>query len=227
VGLLSPYHQTSHIYCLSVCDLFLFLQTVKVWDVRAGRLRHNLQDHFGTVTVLTALSGGDVASGGRDGCVKVWNTSEGTKIRSIKAHRSAVTVLNSPLGFSRSHGIHMGIVHVGGTDVGADLDRQFMSAGADGGVQLWNATKARPLRMFGNNNAVTAANWFSPTGLLSGVSNGTLRLWDFSGGREASTTVRTFVGHTEPISCLAKGPHEGSFISSSKDGSIRFWNSAL
>ncbi len=51
-------------------------ETIRVWEVRTGRLVGELTGHDGLVTTLAmSPDGGWLASGGNDGTVRIWSTS--------------------------------------------------------------------------------------------------------------------------------------------------------
>ncbi len=92
-------------------------------------------------------------------------------------------------------------------------------------VLLWRIRDGQLLHRFAGtaSQALRPCLAFSPDGRLLAASNaddGNIVLWDTSDARE----LRTLSGHTSNISGLVFSPDGSQLISSSWDGSVRFWN---
>src|SRR5260370_36651415 len=74
-------------------------KTVKLWDLRAGKLKRTLTGHTGEVVQVAFSPDGQwLASGSPDKTVRVWALQTGTP-RSLKDHSDAITALAySPSG---------------------------------------------------------------------------------------------------------------------------------
>lgn len=55
---------------------------------------------------------------------------------------------------------------------------------------------------------------------LSGGADNLIKLWRFPEGEN----IRTYSGHTKPITCIAPIDKLGQFASASEDGTLRLWN---
>jgi WD40 repeat protein len=65
---------------------------------------------------------------------------------------------------------------------------------------------------------------FSPNGklIVSGTTDGTLRLWDLASGQE----IWTFVGHVLDVTSIAFSPNGKFVLSGSADTTLRLWDVA-
>jgi WD40 repeat protein len=58
--------------------------------------------------------------------------------------------------------------------------------------------------------------------LVTGGSNGTLKLWDVFSGKE----LRSFLGHIESVWSVSISPNREQFVSAGGDGTVRLWDMA-
>ena len=88
-----------------------------------------------------------------------------------------------------------------------------------GFVQLWNASDGKEMAQLKVDDAVSIA--FSPDGLVlaTGSLDGTLRLWEVSGGRLLMETRN----HLQQVQRLVFTPDGKGLISGSLDGTIIRW----
>src|SRR5207248_7728382 len=62
-------------------------KTIKLWDVRTGRLERTLTEHTADVYDVTFSPKGDLlASGGKDRTIRLWDARTGTVIRTLTGH---------------------------------------------------------------------------------------------------------------------------------------------
>ena len=74
----------------------------------------------------------------------------------------------------------------------------------------------------GHTDSINCLAVFPEDGtFVSGSDDGTLRLWT----KDAEASLRTFEGHTQPVTCVATFA-DGTFVSGSADKTIRLWDKA-
>jgi WD40 repeat protein len=188
--------------------------TVRLWDVSTGGLR-TLKGHSGTVSSVAFSPEGKVlASGGVDGTVKLWEVSTVRELRSLKQGHdrpdSVALVVFSPDGkILASGGSYSGTLKLWDVEKGAELqtitgfgspiafspDSQTLAFVEGGTIKLWNISTGDhlpPIKI--HTRGLVESLAFSPDGktLASasadrGDSERTVKLWDFSSGRELHT----------------------------------------
>jgi WD40 repeat protein len=156
-------------------------QTVRIWDMQAGKELAVLRGHCGPVhTVCWSPDSSRLASGGADHTVRVWDAQAGGLLEILRGHLAAVTSLRwMPDG------------------------TRLVSAGEDATVKLWDVN-AQPetLTLNGHGSGVRALAW-SPDGrrLASAGNDPLIHLWDPETG-EQTAVLR---GHIGPVLSLSWG----------------------
>ena len=94
------------------------------------------------------------------------------------------------------------------------------TAGADGRIAIWSASKTQPDTVFEGHSAPIAALAVSPdqATLASASWDRTVRLWPLAGG-----TPRVLEGHTQNVNGAAFAPDGRTLVSVSYDLSVRIW----
>jgi WD40 repeat protein len=158
--------------------------TVRLWDTASGHALATLRDHTdGIRSVALSSDGHLLASGGGDGILQVWDAISRQLVTTLQAHAGAV----------------------GGLALSAD-GHLLASGGDDGKVRLWSLARVygsrgstfgtqatgiwRPLATLQGHASAVLGLALSADGHLvaSGSLDGTVKLWESSGG----ACLRTF-----------------------------------
>ena len=94
---------------------------------------------------------------------------------------------------------------------------------ADGTVALCSLSPLRQLLTFDAHPgaAATAVHLVTPSQLLTGSSEGAVRLWRLDEAGDSSRRLTSFTGHQGPVVCL-QGDGE-KVVSGARDGTVRVW----
>jgi WD40 repeat protein len=152
--------------------------TVDLWDLPSDSLRTT---HAGQ-NVAFSPDSHTLAAGSNDGTVTLWDTLSGSKLRTISKQNFAITFI----AFARD-----------GRILAAD------TGGFPDGIKVWDvSSEGEPRTLPYSGGAYSVA--FSPDGrmLATGVTNGSVNLWDLASGRVA----RQLAGHSSWVLSVAFSP---------------------
>ncbi|MGB3615610.1 MAG: serine/threonine-protein kinase [Elainellaceae cyanobacterium] len=165
------------------------------------RCRHVLTGHRGAVTAI-AVSDGYVISGGSDRTIQIW-TWQGQRLQTLQnswfgnGHRDRITALQIDAG-----------------------EVTLLSSSDDGTLCQWSLVDYSRQSLWVSPEWGLSAFAAIPGLLVSGGANGTLQLWDTQNG----VVIESWRQHQVQISGLAISPNHNTLLSSSFDGTVRFWN---
>jgi WD40 repeat protein len=143
--------------------------SVKLWDVRVGRLVRSLEGHrAGVNAVAFSPDNKTIASASDDKTIKLWDALTGRLLRTLEGHTDKVnSVAFSPNG------------------------RMLASGSADSWVNLWDANSGRLNRQLEGVSSNALAVAFSPDGslLAAACQSQSVRLWEMRTGNQLSNNL--------------------------------------
>ncbi|GAB4499274.1 MAG: hypothetical protein OHK0052_14040 [Anaerolineales bacterium] len=223
--------------------------TLRLWDAQSGAPYLPLQAHSSAVRALAfSVDGLRLASGDANGVIWLWDGSNGTPLRGFQAHTGGIAALAyraassqlASLGEDGSVRLWQGQAELNADQATPPLLQTLDVFGApatalaaagswvavgdsSGAITLWNIASLQSVRKWvGHGSAVNALAFFPAGGLLlSGGSDGTLRVWDVTGKR--NDALRVITAHTAPVWTVAISPDGGLLLSGGADGVVRRW----
>ena len=196
--------------------------SIRAWDLRCGRQRFALTQHFGAITTLvldpTLDNGkGGVLSGARDTTVHVWARASGACMRALRSQRGFVQALAVIPKATRSSTP---------TNPGSTV-----ACGATNGkIRLWDHHRGKQVRAWEAHALAVTAVAFTPcagSGLLvTGGADGLVKAWE---ARTGACRARCLANHGASVVALAvvdgaEGENRPRVFSAAKDGCLRLKN---
>jgi len=211
-------------------------KTIRVWDIGTGtELMTIATGHEEEVSnVAFSPDGKLIVAGSSGGSIKVWDASNGTEIATLLGQEGSVCyVVFSPDGGQIASTYYLGKeVRIWDTNTGAPImtlsGEGLMGAAfsPDGkrihsGSMIWDRETGEQL--INLRNTVNAFA-FSPDGrfLVSGSDN-ILEIWDTTTGH----VVKSFRGHSYPISSAVFTKDGQHVISGSDDDTVKVWDMTI
>lgn len=215
---------TSVMSVIRLSDMFIAAgskgQGICVWDIQTGETAKCFvarpenwwtHDRFHEIHALALLpKHGMIVSGGYRGFIKLWN------------HDCVERPFTFNSGLVRSIPnsgwlIPLSEVHA----LVALPDERIVAALSDGDIKIFTPDSGEQLAVLeGHKSNVRSLLLLSPTILVSGSDDTTIKVWDLA--KKKDQCVKTFKGHTKAVTALAK-IDEKRFLSGSEDGMICRW----
>nr|GAT58305.1 WD40 repeat-like protein [Mycena chlorophos] len=198
--------------------------TIKVYDLLSGELRHNLEGHEGGVWAIVE-TGDWLVSGSTDRTVRIWDLVGGRCLHVFGGHTSTVRVM----AVVQPEWVAM----EDGTREQWPKEPLIVSGSRDHTMRVWTLPKpgdasysslddAGPYHLQhlqGHEHAVRAVAARGRT-VVSGSYDRTVRVWDPITGQ----CRLVLVGHTEKVYSVVLDPIYEKAYSGSMDGTVRIWD---
>lgn len=212
-------------------------QTIKVWDLRTGKVLHTLTGHASRVSCIAISPDSQIlASGSYDQTVRLWALDTGELLqilpgRSGKAidvsfNPNGQTLLSSDLTAKiwavrtgklvgtlkeRSHSALLSAFSPDG--------RTCIVSSLDGNLELWNPYTGKPLRVLSKQPGRITDMACSPNGkTLARSSSAGIELWDLNAGKQRALLSSQAGG----ITCVAFSP-DGQTLAGGSSVGIELW----
>jgi WD40 repeat protein len=222
--------------------------TVKLWDAVTGKELATLTGHEYAVTSVTfSPDGTRLASGSFDKTVKIWDAVTGKELATLTGHTDAVfSVGFSPDGTRLASGSGDKTVKLWDAVTGKELatltghtdavfsvtfspdGTRLASGSSDHTVKLWDAHFDRGLMNLAKDTSGTSGASFSPDGtLVSGLVDGSVKLWDAVTGKELPTLTGlgdTGLGDGPSVWRVTFSPDGTRLVSVDHDNTVKLWD---
>ncbi|MGX1274850.1 WD40 repeat protein/energy-coupling factor transporter ATP-binding protein EcfA2 [Streptomyces phaeoluteigriseus] len=156
--------------------------TIRLWDVAAGKIRNELTGHDGAVNTLAfSPDGRTLATGSSDNTIRLWDVAAGKIRNELTGHDGAVNTLAfSPDG------------------------RTLATGSSDNTIRLWDVAAGKIRNELTGHDGAVNTLAFSPDSrtLATGSSDKTVRLWNTATGK----TRDTLKEHTQAVTSVAFSP---------------------
>ncbi|KAK6995796.1 WD40-repeat-containing domain protein [Favolaschia claudopus] len=175
--------------------------TLALWDVQETKQLALLTGHSASVTCLLFSSDNcQIFSGSEDCTIRVWDVEAHNVIRVLQCADAVVSLaLNSTTLFSASKN---GVI----TLRGAEDEISYLF---DGEATI---------------NSLSVLSRDGVDQLVSGSSDGIVRIWDLSGSK---SWIAKYRGHSGPVECIRPTSDGLYILSASVDRTIRLWDATM
>ena len=214
-----------------------FDATLKVWDLETGRLVATLAGHQSLVNGVAVSADGRIAvSGSQDGTLRVWDLAQQWQARVLTDNRGEIkaVALTPDARYALCGGGVLTLwdlntgelvrsIDVGGGWVDAVAISHDGRCAVSGEQELtaWDLETGRALRTFSGHTSWVNGIALDPQGarMITGSSDGTLKVWDFETGKLLRTLA---LG--ESVACVAVSPDGRSAVSGGWDLAVTIWD---
>ena len=214
--------------------------TMRIWDVRQARLMRTMHGHpFPVLSLKFTPNGSFIVTGSTDGIGRIWRVSNGDLVGDLQGHAGWLNSLDISLDggliatcaddYTVRVWRFMDAKQIQTIDEGMSIVSQV--AFTPGGKELaWaenngdvrvRSLDGSWLHVIQKSHSPASSLAITPDAeiLVSGHSDGKLKVWDLEDG----TLLYELSGHSDHVSSLVFSPDGNWLLSGSKDGKARIW----
>ncbi|KAF4586029.1 WD40 repeat 2 [Ophiocordyceps camponoti-floridani] len=181
---------------------------ISVWDIEEEEQIASLSGHEGAVvSVVISPDGQTIYSAAQDGTVRQWDVTSSQQTHSVSVGEEYLTCLS----------------------VSSDASR--LAVGVKSDVQVFDVPGLQrveqPILSHGHQDFVTSLAYSPDQGKLASASlDHSCKIWEVGDGKLPEKLLYNLEGHGNLVLCV-RWTHCGKWLlSSSKDGSVHFWDPA-
>ncbi|CAO4376103.1 unnamed protein product [Caenorhabditis nigoni] len=193
-------HEEHVITCMQIHNDLLVTgsddNTLKVWSIDDGEVKHTLNGHSGGVwTSQISQCGRYIVSGSTDRTVKVWRAEDGFLLHTLQGHTSTVRCM-------------------------AMANTTLVTGSRDCTLRVWDIETGLHVKTLQGHQAAVRCVQFDGNIVVSGGYDFTVKIWDAFSGK----CLRTLIGHSNRVYSLLYESERSIVCSGSLDTSIRVWD---
>ncbi|KAK6977854.1 WD40-repeat-containing domain protein [Favolaschia claudopus] len=219
--------------------------TVRLWEAVTGSSIFMFLGHNACVRVAIFSSNGDIiASGSDDKTLALWDVQETKQLALLTGHSAPVTCLLFSSDDSqimsgsedctirvwdvRSHDA-IRVLQCADAVLSLALNSTTLFAGSKNGVITLRGAKhyEEISYLVDGEAAINSLSVLSRNGvdqLVSGSSDGIVRIWDLSG---SESWIAKYRGHSGPVECIQSTSDGLYILSASVDRTVRLWDATM
>uniref|UniRef100_A0A0L8GPH7 Uncharacterized protein n=1 Tax=Octopus bimaculoides TaxID=37653 RepID=A0A0L8GPH7_OCTBM len=217
---------------MSKCGEFLVTCSndflIKVWNTRNGTLASTMTGHMAPINAVSYRKQ-CVTSACSDGSVKIWS-DKGFEVTTLFGHSNRVNdcdmrLQNEDVDLTEARKTWANVVtKKKTTSLKRERSVTLATCSDDGLVNIWEPlTLKENFCLKGHSDQVLGVSCTNKGVICSCSKDGSLRIWSVPSGSDKVTDDND---HDGPITGIIYSPITDTVITSSRDGTVKFWNAS-